>query len=55
MELEELPKLEKALIDDAFQINDVEALNIVYDLIENKILFGGSSGINIAKVALAQK
>ena len=40
---------EKALINDAFQTNDVEALNIVYDLIEKqKIVLGGSSGINIA-------
>ena len=40
---------DKALIDDAYQINDGEALNIVYDLIEKqKIILGGSSGINIA-------
>jgi len=40
---------DKALIDDAFQTNDAEALNIVYDLIEKqKIILGGSSGINIA-------
>ena len=40
---------DKALIDDAFQTNDIEALNLVYDLIENqKIILGGSSGINIA-------
>ena len=40
---------EKALIDDAFQINDTEALNIVYGLIEEQnIILGGSSGINIA-------
>ena len=40
---------DKALIDDAFQTDDVEALNLVYDLIENqKIILGGSSGINIA-------
>ena len=39
----------KALVDDAFQTDDVEALNLVYDLIENqKIILGGSSGINIA-------
>jgi cysteine synthase len=39
----------KALIDEAFQIDDVEALNQVYDLIEKqKIILGGSSGINIA-------
>jgi cysteine synthase A len=40
---------DKALVDDAFQTDDVEALNLVYDLIENqKIILGGSSGINIA-------
>ena len=40
---------DKALVDDAFQTNDTEALNIVYDLIEKqKIILGGSSGINIA-------
>ncbi len=40
---------DKALIDDAFQINDTEALNIVYELIEKQnVILGGSSGINIA-------
>jgi len=40
---------DKALIDDAFQTDDSEALNLVYDLIEKqKIVLGGSSGINIA-------
>ena len=40
---------DKALVDEAFQTNDVEALNIVYDLISNQnIVLGGSSGINIA-------
>ena len=40
---------EKALVDDAYQTNDTEALNLVYDLIEKqKIVLGGSSGINIA-------
>ena len=40
---------DKALVDDAFQTNDTDALNIVYDLIEKqKIILGGSSGINIA-------
>ncbi|MEC8074131.1 MAG: cysteine synthase A [Pseudomonadota bacterium] len=48
---------EKALVDDAFQTDDTEALNIVYDLIEKqKIVLGGSSGINIAgAIKLAQK
>ena len=40
---------EKALVDDAFQTDDTEALNIVYELIENQIIvLGGSSGIYIA-------
>ena len=48
---------EKALVDDAFQTDDKEALNIVYDLIEKqKIVLGGSSGINIAgAIKLAKK
>ena len=48
---------EKAFIDDAFQINDTEALNIVYQLIEDqKIVLGGSSGINISgAIKLAKK
>ena len=48
---------DKALIDDAFQINDTEALNIVYELIEKQnIILGGSSGINIAgAIKLAKK
>ena len=48
---------DKALVDDAFQTNDTEALQIVYDLIENqKIVLGGSSGINIAgAIKLAKK
>ncbi len=48
---------EKALVDDAFQTNDSEALKIVFDLIEKqKIVLGGSSGINIAgAIKLAQK
>ena len=40
---------DKAIVDDAFQPDDTEALNLVYDLIEKqKIVLGGSSGINIA-------
>ena len=40
---------EKALVDEAFQISDTEALNIVYGLIEKQnVILGGSSGINIA-------
>ena len=40
---------DKALVDEAFQTDDTEALDLVYDLIEKqKIVLGGSSGINIA-------
>ena len=48
---------EKALVDDAFQTDDYEAMQIVFDLIENqKIILGGSSGINIAgAIKLAKK
>ena len=48
---------DKALVDDAFQTNDTEALGLVYDLIEKqKIVLGGSSGINIAgAIKLAKK
>ena len=48
---------DKAIVDEAFQTDDTEALNIVYDLIEKqKIVLGGSSGINIAgAIKLAKK
>mgnify|MGYP001274715653 CR=1 FL=1 len=48
---------EKALIDDAFQVDDNEALNIVFGLIESqKIVLGGSSGVNIGgAIKLARK
>jgi cysteine synthase A len=40
---------EKAIIDDAFQIRDEDALNIIFKLKEKEnISLGGSSGINIA-------
>ena len=40
---------EKAIVDQAFQTDDTEALNLVFNLIETqKIILGGSSGINIA-------
>ena len=40
---------EKALVDDAFQVTDEEALNIIFKLKEDQnIALGGSSGINIA-------
>ena len=48
---------EKALVDEAFQVNDTEALSIVFDLIKSqKIVLGGSSGINImGAIKLAKK
>ena len=48
---------EKAVVDDAFQTDDTEALNIIFNLINNqKIILGGSSGINIAgAIKLAKK
>ena len=48
---------EKALVDDAFRTSDTEALNLIFDLIEKqKIILGGSSGINIAgAIKLAKK
>ena len=48
---------EKALVDDAFQITDEEALNIIFRLKEDQnIELGGSSGINIAgAIQLAKK
>ena len=48
---------DKALVDEAFQTDYVEALNLVYDLIEKqRIVLGGSSGINIAgAIKLAKK
>ncbi len=48
---------ERALVDYAFQTDDTEALKLVFDLIEKqKIVLGGSSGINIAgAIKLAKK
>ena len=47
---------DKALVDDAFQTDDVEALNLVFGLIEKqKIILGGSSGINIAGAIKLEK
>lgn len=41
--------IEGAVVDDAFQITDAEALPIVFDLLEHEgLCMGGSSGINIA-------
>jgi cysteine synthase A len=40
---------ENALVDDAFQVTDEEALNIIFKLKDDQnISLGGSSGINIA-------
>jgi cysteine synthase A len=39
----------QALVDDAYQIPDAEALPIIFDLVRNEgLILGGSSGINIA-------
>ena len=48
---------EKALVDDAFQVSDNEALEIIFKLKEDQnISLGGSSGVNIAgAIRLAQK
>ena len=48
---------DKALVDEAFQTDDTEALNLIFNLIEEqKIVLGGSSGINIAgAIKLAKK
>ena len=41
--------LEGAPIDDAQQITDTEALNVVFDLIiDEGLVMGGSTGINVA-------
>ena len=40
---------EQARIDEAYQIDDTEALNLIFDLkVKQNIMLGGSSGINIA-------
>ena len=48
---------EKAITDDAFQVTDEEALNIIFKLKEDQnIALGGSSGINISgAIKLAKK
>ena len=48
---------DKALVDDAFQVTDEEALNIIFKLKEDQnIELGGSSGINVAgAIQLAKK
>ncbi len=41
--------LEGAVVDDAYQVHDDEAVSIVYDLLEHEgLCLGGSSGVNIA-------
>jgi cysteine synthase A len=41
--------LEGAVIDDAYQISDEEAVPIIFDLLEHEgLCLGGSTGINIA-------
>jgi cysteine synthase A len=41
--------LEGAVIDEAFQISDFEAVKIVFDLLEHEgLCMGGSTGINVA-------
>ncbi|MHA1549374.1 MAG: pyridoxal-phosphate dependent enzyme, partial [Alphaproteobacteria bacterium] len=41
--------LEGAVVDSAYRIADREALDIVFDLVENEgLVLGSSSGINIA-------
>jgi cysteine synthase len=41
--------LEGAVVDDAFQIHDTEALQIAFDLLEHEgLCMGGSTGVNIA-------
>jgi cysteine synthase len=49
--------LEGVAIDDAFRIDDKDALNILFDLVEHEgLCLGGSSGVNIAgAIALANK
>jgi cysteine synthase A len=48
--------LDGALIDDAYQIPDSEALEIVYHLIQREgLVLGGSSGINVASAVRLAK
>ena len=48
---------DKALVDEAFQTSDEDALNIIFNLVEDQnIMLGGSSGINISgAIQLAKK
>jgi cysteine synthase len=49
--------LEGAVIDDAFQIHDKEAIQIAFDLLEHEgLCMGGSTGVNVAgAIALAKQ
>ena len=49
--------LEGAVIDDAFQIHDNEAIQIAFDLLEYEgLCMGGSTGVNVAgAIALAKQ
>ena len=49
--------LEGAVIDDAFQIHDNEAIQIAFDLLEHEgLCMGGSTGVNVAgAIALAKQ
>ena len=49
--------LEGAVIDDAFQIHDREAYQIVFDLLQHEgLCMGGSTGVNVAgAIRLAKK
>ena len=49
--------LEGAVVDDAFQIHDKEALQVAFDLLEHEgLCMGGSTGVNVAgAIALAKQ
>ncbi len=49
--------LEGAVIDDAFQVHDNEAIQIAFDLLEHEgLCMGGSTGVNVAgAMALAKQ
>jgi cysteine synthase len=49
--------LEGAVIDDAFQVHDKEAVQIAFDLLEHEgLCMGGSTGVNVAgAMALAKQ
>jgi len=49
--------LEGALVDEAFQIQDAQAYQIVFDLLQHEgLCMGGSTGVNVAgAMALAKK